>query len=245
MRGYAKKLGVSPAHLNQVLNKKKGLSVEMAAEVAEKLDLNDSETSYFCDLVLVQHARTETSRRLALTRLCTTKKAPAIHLIQLDLFKIISDWYYYAILELTFVKDFQSDIKWIAHRLGISVKETKIAIERLLRLDLLIVDDGVLKKSQTQIDTPKKMEVEAIKKANEQILSLARDAITNAAPEDRFFSNMTMAINKEKLSLAKDMMIKFKHKLCEGLEEGERDEVYCFSAQLFPLSQKKNEQELQ
>jgi transcriptional regulator with XRE-family HTH domain len=42
-----------------------------------------------------------------------------------------------AILELTRRQEFKADSRWIASKLGITVDEANVAIQRLLRLDLL------------------------------------------------------------------------------------------------------------
>ena len=48
-----------------------------------------------------------------------------------DVFSYMSDWYHLAILELTFVKGFKSEAKWMSRRLGISEAEVKPAVDRL------------------------------------------------------------------------------------------------------------------
>ena len=47
-----------------------------------------------------------------------------------------------AILELTQVKGFQIDSRWIARRPGISVDEVNVALQRLLRLGSQIAPAG-------------------------------------------------------------------------------------------------------
>ena len=54
--------------------------------------------------------------------------------LSLDLFRCISDWHHYAILELTFVEGFDSDPKWLASQLGISNAEALYAVDRLLQV---------------------------------------------------------------------------------------------------------------
>jgi transcriptional regulator with XRE-family HTH domain len=42
-----------------------------------------------------------------------------------------------AILELTHRREFRPDSRWIAHELGVGIDEANVALQRLLRLDLL------------------------------------------------------------------------------------------------------------
>ena len=45
--------------------------------------------------------------------------------------------YHFAILELTRLSEFRADSRWIARVLDISVDEVNVALQRLIRLDLL------------------------------------------------------------------------------------------------------------
>src|SRR5205823_5776293 len=74
--------------------------------------------------------------------------------LTLDAFQVIADWYHFAIFELVTVKDFSPQPKWIAKKLGISVSEANIAVERLFRLGLLEKDpDGNWKQGTSLITT--------------------------------------------------------------------------------------------
>ena len=74
-------------------------------------------------------------------------------------FKIISDWYHYAILELTELKEFESDINWISQRLGISKIEAHMGIKRLKNIGLMVEDeDGNLKTSDEFTASPNEVQ---------------------------------------------------------------------------------------
>lgn len=62
-------------------------------------------------------------------------------LISQDIFATIADWYHLAILDLSLMKDFKSSPSWISARLGISVLEAKIAVDRLVRLGFFKVEN--------------------------------------------------------------------------------------------------------
>lgn len=59
--------------------------------------------------------------------------------VSIDTCSVISDWYHYAILELTYVSGFKANPNWIVKKLSITVEESKSAVERLKRLGLLLV----------------------------------------------------------------------------------------------------------
>ena len=58
-------------------------------------------------------------RELARIRLQKTA-VPEYQQLQMDTFRVISDWYHFGILELTYLKSFKSDPRWIAKALGIT-----------------------------------------------------------------------------------------------------------------------------
>jgi uncharacterized protein (TIGR02147 family) len=136
--------------------------------IASKLGWNPSEIDLFCDLVDSEHARAKKKKAEARSRV--ESSAPNYQQLSLDSFQVISDWYHYAILELTLVHDFESDCKWIASRLGLSVHVVEAAIERLKRLDLLIEQDGKLRASNGFTASPTGIPSDALKQFHRQLL---------------------------------------------------------------------------
>lgn len=167
------------------------------------------------------------------------------HQMSRDSFAVISDWYHYAILELTHVSAFRSEPKWIAKSLGISVNEANAAIDRLIRLGMMKKNsDGRLKNisgNNTNIDH----EMRDIAKRNlqKQILEQALRALEEVPLERRNQTSMTMAINSNRLPGAIEMTSKFRRKLSAFLEQDDdRDEVYHLSISLFPTTHLKGEE---
>lgn len=243
LRAFARDLNIAPQILSSVLNGKKGISNQMAAKLAIRLNLNDQESSYFCDLVDLVHARSEGSKKIAALRLTRYKQELKYLHLKEDTFRVMSDWYHYAILELTLLKGFQSNIAWMAKRLQISQHEVKQAIDRLLRLGLMKeTKDGYIKvekNTTTTHDVPS----DAIQKFHRQILTKAADALTFQDVTERDLTAMTMAIDIKKLPEAKKRIREFRRELSAFLESGTQEEVYCFSMQLFRLTNKKGNQE--
>lgn len=164
--------------------------------------------------------------------------------ISRDSFAVISDWYHYAILELTHISTFRSESKWIANRLGVSVNEINAAIERLIRLGMLERGlNGRLKNisgNNTNIDH--EMRDIAKKNLQKQILEHALRALEEVPLERRNQTSMTMAINSKRLPEAIEMTSKFRRKLAAFLEQDEdRNEVYQLSISLFPSTNSKGE----
>ncbi len=237
LRSLARDLGISAGQLSDVIGGKKGLSVDRAFDIAEKLNLNTKEAAYFCDLVQSVHSRSKNAKKLARARCESFRTIPEIQAIQLDYFRIIKDWYHYAILELTYVEGFKNDVNWIASKLSITTAQVIGAMERLKRLGLIHEKNGTLIKVFKNIETSDRMLDQSVNKATEQLIEKAREAIYTQNFETRVLENMTMAIDKSRIPEARKMIFEFKNKLCNFLEQGEINSIYAFSSQLFELTQ--------
>ncbi len=166
-----------------------------------------------------------------------TLSSPNFQMIAIDSFKIIADWYHYGILELTAVNGFRYDIKWIANQLEISVPETKQAIERLLRLGLLVEDRETLRKTKTFITNyDEGITNSALKALQRFVLQKALDAIDLVPQDEKDITSMTMAIDETKIPEAKAKIKAFRRQLCDFLESGKQTRVFNLGIQLYPLS---------
>jgi uncharacterized protein (TIGR02147 family) len=240
LRAFARDLKISPQMLSFVLNGKKGLSAKASAEIADRLEMPPEEADYFSDLVSFAHARSASARKLAKRRIDDRSgSAQPYRRLDAEVFKMIADWHHYAILELTFVKGFKDDPKWVARRLGISAIEASQALGRLKALSLLVTDErGALKKADSHVFASYGVPSAALRKLARQVLQKGIESIESQSIEERDFTNITMAVDPALLPEAKKMIAQFRRKLCAFLEQGSRTEVYVFAPSLFRMTQR-------
>lgn len=251
LRAFARDLKFTYSRLNEVLNAKRGISSEAAERLAKGLGLSPIETRTFVRQVEASHARSATARKSARLELEKDSMTAPDKFIQLDVFEVICNWYHYAILELTQVRGFKSDITWISKRLGISRIEASDAIERLLRIGLLVQDrQGRWSPSQNFTFSTEGVPSQGIKRHHEQILEKAKDAIHLQDLETRDLSSVTFAIRSDLVPLAKQKIQTFRRELMRELEtESQKegpDAVYCLATHFFRLDQtslKENEKQ--
>ena len=163
--------------------------------------------------------------------------ADEFYTLTADSFAVMADWYHFAILELTFVQNFRADAKWIARQLGLSVSETKIALERLARLGLLEKKGNRLVKTRASLTNHTGPETSAARKnLQRQILEKALHAIDETTPAEKDITSITMAIDPQNLDKARELTKKFRRDLCALLEEGKPSRVYNLGVQLYPIS---------
>jgi uncharacterized protein (TIGR02147 family) len=237
LRAFARDLGITSSRLSEVLGGRYGLSREAAQKIAKQLGWNEIEISIFCDLVEAEHARAKKKKAEAKSRLASNTRE--YQQLTLDSFQVISDWYHFAILELTMVIDFDSDPKWIARRLGISDHVAVAAIDRLKRLDLLTEEKGVLHATDGFTASPSGVPSDALKKFHRQLLEKALSSIYLQNVDERDLSHMIMAIDHNQVSEAKEEIKKFRRRFDDRFgKAAKKDDVYCLGVTFFRLQEK-------
>ncbi len=239
LRAFARDLKLSPSRLSEVLNRKQGLSRQAAEGISKTLGYSDEEAEYFCDLVSLKHARSVKEREDAKIRVFKAdfdRQRDELYSLQLDSFKIISDWYHLGILELMKVSNFKHDTKWISRRLGVQVIQIELAIERLCRVGLMKIENERFIAVQSNGWVPGGIPSSSIRKFHRQVLGKALVAMDTQAVEERFFSTHLLTLNRSDLPKAFEAIADFQKKFCVDLESDiSKDLLYCISMQLFKI----------
>ena len=221
LRSFAKSLGVSPSFLSKVLNGQRRVTDRVFQRITTNLNLDSAMISSFQE-------SSSTHVELNLNNL------------QLEYFKIISDWYHYALIELTNLEGFKNSPEWIASKLGITVNQAKSAIERLLHLELLELQDGTLKPTSGGNTTTKNEFTDlAFKKMQNDLLQKAIDSLWTEDLEKRDHTSICMAINPDDVAEVKKRLKKMRREICQYLERSQNKkptQVYNLSLSFFALS---------
>lgn len=222
LRSFAKSLDLSPSFLSKILNGKRRITDEIFKKVSTHLNLEPEQMNSFKNFV------------------GATKGELDFHGLQLEYFKLISDWFHYAILELTHVQDFKNDAEWIGARLGITANQAKGAIERLIHLELLEEINGQLRvTSGGNTTTKNEFTALAFKKMQDELLSKARQSLWNEDISQRDHTSICMAIHTEDIPEVKKRLTQVRRDLCEYLERPRKtkpDDVYNLSLSFFSLT---------
>ena len=242
LRAFAQTLDLDPGTFSQMLSGKRFPSEKLAERIFEQINFSPEEQKEF--LKSLAEAKDKAGlKRISpdLRKLLQDKSESNLPKdLSINLFKVVADWYHFAILELPFTKAFKSDPKWIARVLGISSSEAHSAIQRLLELELLEIKDGRLKRVHSQINSADRtLTTSAHKKRQEQVLEKSIQSLQNDPIEERNHTAMTFAIDSRKIQEAKKRIETFMAEMTQFLEEGERDRVFELTVSLFPLQQNK------
>ena len=195
LRAFAKQLQVEPSFLSKLLSGKRNATLNVVMKIGTKLQLDPEETQTYINGI----PKTRKNQNQ------TKAEAKNFQALAMDHFRMIADWYHYAILELTTVVGFQSDAAWVAKKLGINKIEAQSALERLVRLDMLKVNDQGNYENSSGNNTTIGNEFTAVAfhKLQKQVLLQALHALENVPMEKRDQSSMTMAIDPSLLPEAK------------------------------------------
>ena len=226
LRAFGKALGISAAALSKILNGKHRPSVDVYFKVARELGFTQETTASMLPEFF--------SKALQ-------GKSKEYQSMSIDQFKVISDWYHFAILELIHVDGFKPRTTWIAKVLGISGKTAQGAVDRLIHMGMIFINgDGKWEDRAGTVSTLSTIPftTEAHRNLQFQILKGAMEALQTIPIQNRDQSGMTMAIDVSRLAEARDEIKRFRRKMCEFLKpEGtKRHEVFQLSVSLYPVS---------
>jgi hypothetical protein len=176
LRSLARSLGVEPSSLSQIISGKRALTQKMKMRLGTGLGMTVKE---------IQQIPADDRD------LDGSAVVPQFQQQTLDTFALIGDWYHYAILELTYVGDFRGDHLWISRRLGITRSEVNIAVERLVRLNLLAISpDGQwedLSADGALTHLKPAMSSEAARRYQMQLLELSKRAVQEVDVGEQFY----------------------------------------------------------
>ncbi len=230
LRAFAKALDYDTSSLSKIIQGKRPVGPKAMTRFGQRLGLS---TETIHDYIFEEKASQLQNY---------VSKPSAYHSLSSDQFEVISDWYHYAILELISVEGFQKRTAWIARALGITVKETDLAIHRLKRVGLLKTSNGKWEETcGDQLSTLGSASTsKALRSMQKQLLEKAIDAMENIPLEKRDQSSMTMAIDSNKIEEAKEKIKRFRREMKMLLTRGNRhDSVYSMTISLFPLTKGK------
>ncbi len=235
LRAFSRDLKLSAGYLSDVIKKKKNISVDKAVSISKSLELSWRDTQVFLQTAQLNNAKTTTARQFLRKEIKKTRSFyNAFTRIKSSQFSLVSDWYFFAIVELTELKNFEGSPDWVTKKLGISLGSARHALKLLKQHGYIFQDEEGrwTKRFDSGIkDTPSA----DLRKFHRQHLQNAAIAIEDQSFEQRRASGTTMAINRKQLPEAYELMNEFRARMSALLETGDKDAVYHLAVQLFQL----------
>ena len=113
----------------------------------------------------------------------------------------------------------------------------QLAIDRLVRLKMIRRDSINIATTDAKLRTSNQSRTgDALRKHQRQVLLKSIESLESDPIDKRNHTSMTMAINVKKIPEAKIRIQSFLREITAYLEDGERDEVYEMTINLFPVT---------
>lgn len=227
LRAFARDLGLSPGRLADILNGRRRLGPELAQRIVNSLNLNAEAKVEFEDLFARQSKR-------------PLKSAAPFYQLNEDQLSALVDWEYFATLSLLETRDVSLSPQWLAARLGISSERAQEVLDRLVRLNLIVLKRSRYHLVHKHVTTTEEVPSSALKEAHRQNIQQALVSLYEDSVSLRDISSISLAVDLAKLPEAKKLIKSFRQKMSRLLEKGNKTEVYNLNIQLFPITKKAN-----
>jgi uncharacterized protein (TIGR02147 family) len=238
-RFVASAVGIDASTFTKVINKKRNLSLKLAAKLSRLLQFKKKEAEYFNLLILFDQSDNHEEKKQYFEQLLTFRNLKAKTLAAEE-YKYFDKWYYIAIRELLGFYKFKGDFAALARLLDPSIlpKEAKKAIDQLKTLGLIRENsDGYFEPTDQAVSTGDEWAAIAIANCQLSTLRLALDAINRFSRDITDFSTVTLKLSKKNLGMVREKIRQFRMELA-GLEASRSDasSVYQINVNVFPLT---------
>jgi uncharacterized protein (TIGR02147 family) len=245
LRAWSKQLGYqNPSLLSDVLCGRRQPSSDLVRRIAANLELKEKDEASLRDLCKRSAKNLPKSNSNQSTKK-VEKGTP--NTLELDKFRLISDWHHLVLLEFFLLKGFQSDPKHIVSRLFHKIPRSfvRTALARLQRLGLLEeLPNGSLQRTNLAagLFVGKDISNVAIRNHHHQMIELAIEALDKQATSTRDFSGSTVSIKRTDLPKIREAIYAL-HSMFNELsaEVSQGEAVYRLNVQLFRVDTDQGE----
>lgn len=242
LRQTAQRIGFkAPSQLTMILGGKRRLPIWALEPLSRILKLSSHESKYFEGLIQFNHAKNDKEKSLFETRLKKAHPQDDFFILDMESFRAISDPIHFFLMEMTRLKDFRDDPKWMQSRLGgfYTLTQVKEAYDRLFRLGLLEKVENKVRKTQSRLTTSNDILSTALRSFHKQSLQRAILAIDKQTVDERDVSSSVLTLDTAKLKEAKNLIKEFRRKFCQEIEAkaGSGLQTYQINIQLIRITE--------
>ncbi|MBL8026226.1 MAG: TIGR02147 family protein [Fibrobacteres bacterium] len=233
-RTFCKAAGItSPSLYSEIAEGKRNLTSSYLPAFIKGLKLTEAQGRFFTALVNYNQASTDKEKVAYL------EQPVLVSSIQYEYY---SKWYHSAIRELACTLDWQDDYKKLAKMLSprITVKEARKSIKLLLQLGLIKKsENGRYKQENPLISTGMDISSLAVRKLNDTLSTLGREAIERYQPTERNITSMIAGVSDDSYPLIIKEINEFYQRIMSIVSaDNKTNRVYNINLQLFPLTSK-------
>jgi uncharacterized protein (TIGR02147 family) len=221
LRAYAQWLELSPAQVSQMISGKRPATLNTLGKIKSKLNLSPKEERVYIEEIVSTKISPGESKKEVLN-------------LKEDEFKLIADWYHFAILALLKLKGASLTLRSIASRLGVSFLNARDALERLERLKI-IQRRPHLEQISPALEVTSEIPSSAIQLYHRQNLNMAIDRLNDCPPASRQFQSVYLNLREDQIKRYKKLIDQFLDEASEMASTDEDTKLYALNVQLFPV----------
>lgn len=229
MRAFARDLRLPASKLSEILSGKGSPGAGLTKNLVSSLKLDTSEAKSL-EKMIAKHRELQLKTRDA-------------YVLAEDEYSLVAGLEHYGLIHLLGTVDCVHDARWLAARLDTSMEKVVLALGRMQRLELIKFVDGKIIPTHKKLTTTHDIPSQVLRESHLEVLRHAAESLEKCALEDRNVTSITFAVNKEKLSEAKELIKEFRRKIATLLSQGETSEVYNLNVQLVPLTYRQEERQ--
>lgn len=237
-------LKLSHGYFSDIISGKKNLNIKLFQKLAPQLKLNETELSFLKQLILLSDAETLMDRSSAFKKIIRFQDYRSRHTDELITHELLSNWHYQVIRELTTLKNFKLDERWIWRKLKfkVSVSEIRQAIRFLENNGFIkVYKNGKCVISDRLVRADGDIMKLALTHYNTEFLDLAAKSLYLTSSKERHFLTYTVSIADESYAKIRDKLestLKEIHQLVEkDKQKSPATKVYHIGLKAFPLNE--------
>lgn len=236
----AKSLEVTPAYISMLLKGKRELTNNLILPMGQVLGLDKNELVFFELLVNFNISKDDNSKNRFLDQMTKFKKYRDLNPEETRMHKYMSSWLNIAIREMSTLKDFNDDPKWIQAKLRYpaNINEIKESLDFLVAEGFLQKsDDGEFEKPNYQIDCTQKVYTNSLIQFHRHFLKLASESTMYAASEERRLYGHIVSLEEDNINKAMEILNKaFEDIRSLQTKNKQGKDVYSIEMAFFPLT---------
>lgn len=226
LRAFARQLDIDHSTLSQLIRSKRRLTPATIRRLGRELGLAEEETEGYVASQRLLEATADAGRRRG--RELTG-----------SLLEVLGDGLSLSLLELTRLDDFRPDVRWVARALGTSTDRIQLALQALMRLELLRMEapDRWVDRSGDAVVCLEDLGRVALERYADGLRRISAEALRRLPPELRDHSAVTLAVAVDRLPEVRERIARFRRELTELLQDAERrDDVYRLEIAFHPVT---------
>lgn len=243
IRAMAKHLNIGSTTLIEVLAGKKNLSLDLGYKICEKLKLSLDETHYFLQLVMLDLAKDEKTKKFFTSKIKYEKRAQ-----QLKRSKISENQNQVLTLKNAMILSLSSTFEEISEEqmapiLKLTLDDTKVSLEKLVQLKLLKKNENnqFISEQKDYLVEDKNKNLSLLRYHTE-VLNKTLESLQRDDPSDRAIGSEVLTFSSHKIPAANEIINSCLDKLVElssSIPRNEVDSIFLLGCQFTRLGRIK------